>query len=80
MRDLGRESVQREIDGLKRKLKSRRLREDVVGDKEVGRVKEKLVECLRVNDRRPLDCWPEVEAFKREVGKLEKEFLERVME
>lgn len=77
---MGRESVQKEIEGLKAKLKERKIREDVIGDQEVERVKEKMVSCLRLNDRRPLDCWEEVEAFKTEVGKLEKKFLGSVME
>lgn len=78
--DLGRESVQKEIEGLKSKLRSRRIREDIIKDKDVERAKKKLVGCLRLNDRRPLDCWEEVETFKKEVGRLEKAFLGRVME
>lgn len=45
--------------------------------KEVEKAKEALVKCLRTNDRRPLDCWEEVEAFKAEVGKLERAFVEK---
>ena len=78
--DLGRQSVQKEIDALKAKLQSRKEREDVVGDKAVEKAKEDVVNCLRTNDRRPLDCWKEVDNFKAEVGRLEKAFLERVME
>ena len=80
MRDLGRESVQKEIETVKAKLQQRRMREDVVGDKKVEAAREKVVQCLRVNDRRPLDCWKEVEGFKREVGRLEGEFLGRVVD
>ena len=80
-RDLGRASVAREIDGLKEKLKGRRLTEGVVGDAAgVRTVKDKLVRCLKENDRRPLDCWREVEEFKSEVARLEKGFLGKVME
>ncbi|KAL9103925.1 MAG: hypothetical protein Q9163_001073 [Psora crenata] len=78
--ELSRTKVQEEIDKLKRKLQERKMREDVVSDKEVEKAKDKLVHCLRVNDRRPLDCWKEVETFKREVGRLEKGFLGRVIE
>lgn len=78
MRDLGSQSVQAEIDHLKKKLKARRIREEVVGDKGVEKAKSEIVKCLRENDRRPLDCWKEVEAFKSEVGRLEKDFLGRV--
>lgn len=45
---------------------------------EVEKAKEGLVQCLRANDRRPLDCWQEVEIFKKEVGKLEQAFVQRV--
>lgn len=79
-RDLGRESVQREIDGLKQKLSSRKVREEVAQDESVEKARVEVVKCLRVNDRRPLDCWSEVEAFRREVGRLEKGFLGRVLE
>lgn len=79
-KDLGRQSVQREIDSLKAKLQSRKEREDIVGDKAVEKAKEDVVNCLRTNDRRPLDCWKEVEIFQAEVGRLEKAFLGRVME
>ena len=44
----------------------------------VEKAKEEVVRCLRVKDRRPLDCWKEVEAFRVEVGKLEAEFVQRV--
>lgn len=70
--------MQKEIDDLKKKLQQRRIKEEVVGDKQVVAAKESMVKCLRENDRRPLDCWKEVDDFKREVGRLEKGFLGRV--
>ena len=70
--------MQKEIDELKKKLQKRRIKEEVVSDKNVAAAKESVVKCLRENDRRPLDCWKEVADFKREVGRLEKGFLERV--
>ena len=79
-KDLSRQSVQKEIEILKAKLQSRREREGIVGDKAVERAKRDLVKSLRTNDRRPLDCWKEVETFQAEVGRLEKDFLGRVME
>ena len=78
--DLGRQSLQKEIDGLRQKLGQRKLKEDIVGDKAVEKAKDEMVNCLRVNDRRPLDCWKEVETFKQEVGRLEKTFLGKVLE
>lgn len=79
MRDLGRQSVQKEIDMLQEKLKRRRIKEEVVKDKAVEKARSEVINCLRLNDRRPLDCWREVETFKEEVGRLEKDFLEKVM-
>ena len=69
----------KEIESLKRKLGGRRVREGL-GDEGVEKSRAGVVACLRRNDRRPLDCWEEVEAFRREVGRLEKGFLVKVME
>lgn len=80
VRELSRAKVMGEIERLKEKLGERRLREDVVGDEGVRRAREGVVACLRLNDRRPLDCWREVEAFRREVGRLEGAFLGKVLE
>ncbi len=79
-RELSRGGVQAEIEALREKLARRRVREEVVGDGGVGRAREEVVGCLRVKDRRPLDCWREVEAFRREVGRLEGAFLGRLLE
>ncbi|EOD43179.1 hypothetical protein GTA08_BOTSDO07453 [Neofusicoccum parvum] len=76
-RDMSRGLVEKEIEGLRRKLEERKRLEQP--DKGVEEAKGKVVECLRINDRRPLDCWREVEAFKKEVGRLEKEFVERTV-
>lgn len=70
-------SVTQEIAELKKKLESRKKMEQP--DPSVEKAKEELVQCLRMNDRRPLDCWKEREAFKREVGRLEREFVERAV-
>lgn len=72
--------MQKEIDALKEKLGKRQLRDDVVNDKAVEAAKKELVSCLRINDRRPLDCWQEVERFKNEVGRLEGQFLGRALQ
>ncbi|KAL9041992.1 MAG: hypothetical protein Q9214_003921, partial [Letrouitia sp. 1 TL-2023] len=74
-KDLSSQSVEKEIDSLKEKLKRRRVKDDVVKDKGVEKAKEELVECLKLKDRRPLDCWKEVDSFKEEVGRLERGFL-----
>jgi len=70
-------SVSKEIAELKTKLERRKKLEQA--DPGVEKAKEELVQCLRMNDRRPLDCWKEREAFKREVGRLEREFVERTV-
>ena len=72
--------MQKEIDMLQEKLKRRKMKEEVVKDKAVEKAKADVVSCLRINDRRPLDCWREVEAFKEEVGRLEKNYLGKLME
>ena len=69
------DSVSKEIMDLRQKLEQRKKVEKV--PVEVEKAKEGLVQCLRHNDRRPLDCWQEVEAFKREVGKLEQAFIQK---
>ncbi|KAF2749012.1 DUF1690-domain-containing protein [Sporormia fimetaria CBS 119925] len=76
-KDMSRESVTKEIEALKKKLEARKKLEQA--DPALNKAKEDVVTCLRLNDRRPLDCWKEVENFKREVGRLEKEFVERTI-
>ncbi|OCL08961.1 DUF1690-domain-containing protein [Glonium stellatum] len=70
-------SVSKEIEELKKKLEARKKLEQV--DPAVQKAKENVVTCLRMNDRRPLDCWKEVETFRQEVGRLEREFVEKTV-
>lgn len=76
-KDMSRNSVTKEIEQLKEKLANRKKLEQV--DADVGKAKDAVVACLRMNDRRPLDCWKEIETFKKEVGRLEKEFVEKTI-
>ena len=69
------DSVNKEIMDLRTKLDARKKIEKMTP--EVEKSKEELVTCLRKNDRRPLDCWKEVESFKTEVGKLEQAFIRK---
>lgn len=62
---------------MRKKLQERKKVEQL--DPAVQKAKDELVTCLRMNDRRPLDCWKEKEAFKREVGRLEREFVDRTI-
>lgn len=77
LRDLDRENIQREISTLRQQLEKRKRLRNV--DQGVEKAKDDVVSCLRANDRRPLDCWKEVEAFKREVARLEDAFVERAL-
>lgn len=72
--------MQREVEALKRRLEERKGREAEASDRAVEKARTEVVTCLRANDRRPLDCWREVGIFRREVGRLERGFLGRVLE
>jgi altered-inheritance-of-mitochondria protein 13 len=48
-------------------------------DKDVEKARDEVVKCLRENDRRPLDCWREVEKFKEEVRRVEDKWVEKVV-
>jgi MICOS complex subunit MIC19 len=69
--------VQEEIQRLKKELGQRKVMKELPKSLEAAR--EDVIGCLRVNDRRPLDCWKEVEIFKREVRRLEDDFVGRVL-
>ncbi|KAG5938035.1 hypothetical protein E4U53_008088 [Claviceps sorghi] len=69
-------SLGREVDDLRRKLEQRKNIRELPG--EVDRARSEVIRCLRENDRRPLDCWQEVESFKAEVKKLEKSWVDTV--
>jgi altered-inheritance-of-mitochondria protein 13 len=74
---MSRNSVTEEVEQLRQKLANRKKLEQV--DADVGKAKDAVVTCLRTHDRRPLDCWKEIETFKKEVGRLEKEFVEKTI-
>ncbi|KAF3160685.1 hypothetical protein TWF106_006032 [Orbilia oligospora] len=70
-------SVSRSISTLSQKLRSK---SGPIDQSEVVKTAETaVVRCLRLNDRRPLDCWREVEEFKREVTRLEDAFVNKVV-
>ncbi|KAF2098015.1 DUF1690-domain-containing protein [Rhizodiscina lignyota] len=71
------DTVQAEIAALRKKLEGRRKLEQA--DEGVEQARSAVVQCLRTNDRKPLDCWQEVESFRKEVGRLEKDFVERTV-
>jgi altered-inheritance-of-mitochondria protein 13 len=74
---MSRDSVTKEIENLKAKLEQRKKLEQA--DQDVTKAKESVVACLRSNDRRPLDCWKEVETFKKEVARLENDFMQKTI-
>ncbi|PON26401.1 hypothetical protein TGAM01_v204877 [Trichoderma gamsii] len=69
-------SVGKEIEALSSKLEQRKQVRELPEGVEVAR--NNVIRCLRENDRKPLVCYDEVEAFKAEVKKLEKEWINRV--
>jgi altered-inheritance-of-mitochondria protein 13 len=77
LREIGREAVQKDVEGLRKKLEGRKKLADV--DEGVEKAKSEVVRCLRENDRRPLDCWKEVQAFREEVRRLEGVWVEKIV-
>ena len=76
-RDVSRDSVAAEIDQLRSKLDGRRKLTELDGD--VAKARADVTSCLQLNDRRPLNCWEEVDAFKREVARMEASFVDRIV-
>ncbi|KAL2269449.1 hypothetical protein VTJ83DRAFT_1633 [Remersonia thermophila] len=72
-----RHEVSKAIDGLRARLEERRQVRPLPDGLE--RARNEVTRCLRENDRRPLNCWREVEAFKEEVRRLEKGWVDKVV-
>lgn len=70
-------AVAKEVEALRAKLEERRQVRQLPEAVEAAR--GEVVRCLRENDRRPLDCWQEVERFKEEVRRLEKGWVDKVV-
>ena len=80
LRTLGRESVSRDVAKLREKLEKRRTVKEIGElDAAVESARDDVIKCLRGNDRRPLDCYNEVEAFREGVRKLEGAWVESVV-
>ena len=69
--------MQKDVQELRKKLEKRKMIKEV--DESVEKAKSEVAKCLRKNDRRPLDCWKEVEIFKSEVRRLEGAWVEKVV-
>ncbi|OOF93453.1 hypothetical protein ASPCADRAFT_209405 [Aspergillus carbonarius ITEM 5010] len=76
-RELSRETVNSEIEELRAKLEGRKKLVEI--DAGIEKARSEVVGCLRLHDRRPLDCWKEVETFKKEVARLEEGFVDRIV-
>ena len=70
-------TVSKEIEAMRQKLEARKQVRDLPDS--VDGARNEVIRCLREHDRRPLDCWQEVENFKAEVKKLEKSWVEKVV-
>lgn len=68
--------VSKEVETLRSRLEKRKQVKEL--PESVERTRSELVSCLIENDRRPLNCWKEVEAFKEEVRRLEKGWVDKV--
>ncbi|KAJ9111356.1 hypothetical protein QFC19_001124 [Naganishia cerealis] len=74
------ELLSRDMEEVKEKLeKLGKKRKEVFeeeGEKaEVRKQRDAVVQCYLKNQDRPLDCWKEVEHFKKSVGNLEADFV-----
>jgi altered-inheritance-of-mitochondria protein 13 len=76
-RGISRDSVNADIEALRTRLDGRRKLADL--DEGVSKAQSAVIGCLRLNDRRPLDCWQEVDAFKKEVARMEAAFVDRIV-
>jgi MICOS complex subunit MIC19 len=72
-----RQAVSKEVETLRARLDKRKQLRELPDSVETAR--SNVVKCLIANDRRPLDCWKEVEDFKEEVRRLEKSWVDRVV-
>lgn len=69
--------VAAEVEALRVRLEARKQVRGLPEGVEAAR--GSVVRCLRENDRRPLNCWEEVTAFKEEVRRLEKGWVDRTL-
>jgi MICOS complex subunit MIC19 len=74
---LNQQVVSKEVEALRTRLDKRKQLREVPESVETAR--NSVISCLRENDRRPLNCWKEIEAFKEEVRMLEKGWVDRIV-
>lgn len=71
------QAVSKEVETLRARLDKRKQLRPAPDS--VERARGEVVRCLVEHDRRPLDCWQEVENFKEEVRRMEKSWVEKVV-
>lgn len=71
------QAVSAEVEALRARLDKRKQLRELPDS--VERARGAVVQCLIANDRRPLNCYDEVQAFKHEVRRLEKEWVDKVV-
>lgn len=69
-------SLGSEVDELRQKLEQRKTIREMPA--ELDKARSDVIRCLREHDRRPLDCWQEVESFKAGVRELERRWVDKV--
>ena len=69
-------TVGKEVEELRKKLEQRKKVREL--PESVDAARNSVIRCLRENDRKPLVCYDEVEAFKAEVKKMEREWINRI--
>ncbi|KZZ96353.1 DUF1690 domain-containing protein [Ascosphaera apis ARSEF 7405] len=71
------QSLSQQITDLKMKLAARPGAREL--DPAVQESRRELVNCLKTNDKRPLLCWEQVEEFKQQVGRLQQQWVDKVI-
>ena len=72
-------ALQSKISGIKERLGSVPGSTYSEEDDETKRARGEVVRCLSVNDRRPLECWAEVEKFREMARRREGGFVTGVV-
>ncbi|KAH8151684.1 uncharacterized protein LAJ45_04306 [Morchella importuna] len=73
----GRKKVQAELDALRQRLNGIPKVHEL--DKDVEKARDDVIKCLRSHDRTPLDCHREVDEFKAQTRRLERQFVVRTV-
>ncbi|KAG8807854.1 hypothetical protein FRC17_004233 [Serendipita sp. 399] len=69
-------SLREDIEAVKRRVEKYTQRKELGVDASIEESRKALVQCYRENSKRPLDCWREVEEFKKQVASIEGRFVD----